>query len=241
MDLSTLEAFADALKSKFALPGSASPEDQLKPVVAELLRAAGADYGFTVDTRTETHLAEHKVRPDIAIYVNGLICGYVELKAPGLGADAPRLTGKHNKEQWEKLKGLPNLVYTDGREWSLYRTGERPEAQPIVRLHDDPTTNGKTAATKENAEGLERLFRDFLGWEPIVPHKAEGLAEYLAPLSRFLRSEVEAALSVEGSPLKGLATEWRQYFSRIPTTRSSPTLTRKRSHMRCYWLGFPER
>jgi hypothetical protein len=31
----------------------------------------------------------------------------------------------HNKEQWEKLKGLPNLIYTDGREWALYRNGER--------------------------------------------------------------------------------------------------------------------
>ena len=76
MKLSTLETFADALKAKFALPGTASPEDQLKPVVADLFVAAGAAYGLTVETRTETHLSEHKVRPDIAIYVGGLICGY---------------------------------------------------------------------------------------------------------------------------------------------------------------------
>ena len=91
MKLSTLEIFADALKAKFALPGGASPEDQLKPLVADLFVAAGAAYGLTIETRTETHLSEHKVRPDIAIYVGGLICGYIELKAPGLGADAPRL------------------------------------------------------------------------------------------------------------------------------------------------------
>ena len=41
MKLSTLERFADALMAKFALPGSASPEDQLKSVVANLVKEAG--------------------------------------------------------------------------------------------------------------------------------------------------------------------------------------------------------
>lgn len=212
MDLSSLESFAGTLKAKFALPGSASPEDQLKPVVADLFGSAGSTYGLTVETRTETHLSEQKVRPDIAVYVGGLICGYIELKAPGLGADAPRLTGKHNKEQWAKLKALPNLIYTDGRDWAIYHTGERPDGQPIVRLHDDPTAKGKAAATKADAEALERLFREFLTWKPSVPHNPSGLAKYLAPLTRFLRSEVENALEVAGSAVGLLANEWRQFF-----------------------------
>lgn len=212
LDIGDLEAFADALKAKFALPGSASPEDQLKPDVTVLFVATGAKYGLAVETRTETHLSEHKVRPDIAIYVGGLICGYIELKAPSLGADAPKLKGDHNKKQWEKLKGLPNLIYTDGREWALYRSGERPDGQPIVRLHDDPTEKGKAATTKDDADALERLFRDFLSWEPAVPHNPSGLAKYLAPLSRFLRSEVENALDQPGSAVELLANEWRQFF-----------------------------
>ena len=212
MDLGELEIFADKLKAKFALPGSASPEDQLKPVVAELLTGAGVGYGLKVETRTETHLSDHKVRPDIAVYVGGLICGYIELKKPGLGADAPKLTGQHNKEQWSKLKGLPNLIYTDGMEWALYRTGERPDNQPIVRLHDDPTDKGKAAVKKGDAESLERLLRDFFGWTPSVPHNPSGLAKYLAPLSRFLRSEVESALEQDGSAVGLLANEWRQFF-----------------------------
>ena len=212
MRITSLEIFADALKAKFSLPGSASPEDQLKPVVADLLKSAGTTYGLAVDTRTEVHLSEHKIRPDIAVYVGGLICGYIELKAPGLGADAPKLKGEHNKKQWEKLKGLPNLIYTDGREWALYRAGERPSGRPIVRLHDDPTAKGKVATTKADAEGLERLFRSFLGWRPTVPHNPAGLAKYLAPLSRFLRSEVENALGQSGSAVELLANEWRQFF-----------------------------
>lgn len=212
MRLPELQAYADELKAKFALPGQASPEDQLKPVVAGLLVSWGASFGLTVATRTETHLSEHKARPDIAVYVGELICGYIELKAPGLGADAPRLSGRHNRDQWRKLKGLPNLIYTDGREWSLYRSGQRPDGQPIVRLNDDPTEKGKTAVTENDAEALQRLLRDFLGWRPNVPHTPSGLAEYLAPLSRFLRSEVENALGKTDSAVTLLANEWRQFF-----------------------------
>ena len=219
MDLSTLEAFADALKAKFSLPGSASPEDQLKPVVADLLSFAGGAYGLTVQTRTGSHLSEHKVRPDIAVYVGGLICGYIELKAPGLGADAPKLKGEHNKKQWEKLKGLPNLIYTDGREWALYRAGERPDGQPIVRLHDDPTVKGKAATTKDDAEALERLLRDFLAWQPSVPHNPPGLANYLAPLSRFLRSRSSTRLRNPAPPSSFSPTNGDSSSSPMPTPR----------------------
>ena len=83
-----LEEFADALKDQFSLPGTASAEDQLKPHVPALMRAAAVAYGLTLGSQTEATLSEHGVRPDIAIYIGGLICGYVELKAPGLGADA---------------------------------------------------------------------------------------------------------------------------------------------------------
>ena len=210
MDFAALQDFADALKANFFLPGSASPEDQLKPPVAELLVKAGAAFGLNVATRTETHLAEHKVRPDVAIYAGGLICGYVELKAPGLGADAPKLKGKHNKEQWEKLKGLPNLIYTDAREWALYRGGEPQGA--IVRFSDDPADEGKAAVVKEDADKLSALLRNFLFWTPSIPHKPAELANYLAPLARFLRSEVEAALNTSGSNVGLLASEWRQFF-----------------------------
>ena len=210
MDISLLKDFADELKAKFSLPGTASPEDQLKAPVAELLKDAGAAFGLNVESQTETHLSGYKVRPDIAIYVGKLICGYIELKAPGLGADATKLKGAHNKAQWNKLKGLPNLIYTDGREWALYRSGERLGA--IVRLDDDPTERGRKAVAKANADALGALFRDFLSWTPIVPHKPSPLAQYLAPLTRFLRSEVEAALADPTSAAALLATEWRQYF-----------------------------
>jgi hypothetical protein len=175
-----------------------------------LFKDIGAEFGISIESRTETHLADEKVRPDIAIYAGGLICGYVELKAPGLGADAPRLKGKHNKEQWAKLRSLPNLIYTDGKDWTLYRYGER--IGDFVKFDDDPSVVGKKAITQANVDALGVVVRDFLHWAPIVPYRPADLAKYLAPLTRFLRSEVEAALGTPGSDIEALAAEWRSFF-----------------------------
>lgn len=103
------------------------------------------------------------------------------------------------------------MIYTDGREWALYRNGERPDGQPIVRLHDDPTTKGKAAVAAAEADGLRRLLLEFVKWKPIVPHEPTALARYLAPLTRFLRSEVESALGTSGSAVALLANEWRPH------------------------------
>jgi hypothetical protein len=210
MPLDHLQTFAKDLKSKFELPGSASPEDQLKGPVSELIKHAGKEFGIEVNTKTEAHLAEESVRPDMAVYTFGLICGYVELKQPGLGANAPKLKGKHNKEQWERLKSIPNLIYTDGQEWALYRNGQIVGS--LVKFRADPTEDGASAIATEDAKAFEALLRDFLSWKPIVPHRPTELAAYLAPLTRFLRSEIEQALAEAGSDVALLAAEWRQYF-----------------------------
>jgi len=122
---SALEAFADTLTERFSLPGKSGPEDQLKGPVESLLNTAGEALGRDIALTTEAQLSQEKVKPDMAVYVDSLVCGYIELKKPGRGADPKKLPGKHNKEQWEKLQSLPNLVYTDGQEWGLYRGGER--------------------------------------------------------------------------------------------------------------------
>ena len=48
MDIAVLKGFADGLKAKFSLPGTASPEDQLKAPVAELLKDAAAAIDLNV-------------------------------------------------------------------------------------------------------------------------------------------------------------------------------------------------
>jgi hypothetical protein len=104
-------------------------------------------------------------------------------------------------------KAIPNLLYCDGNEWGLYRTGVLP--RPVVRLAGDVTSQGQSAVTAENAEDLVPLLTDFFFWQPIVPANARELAEYIAPICRLLRDEVLDALADSGSPLIQLANDWR--------------------------------
>ena len=196
--------FAVAVAGNFSQPIDAQPEDQLKSPVGNLLREVGLLTGLEVGWRTEVHADDVDGRPDIGATTNGLLTGHVELKKPGLGAKAEQLTGR-NRAQWQHFKALPNLIYTDGSEWSLYRTGELKQR---VRIADDVSEDGARQLDSKATEDLRELLRDFLYWEPIVPGTAEGLARFLAPLARLLRDEVRKALRRESSQLHSLAKEW---------------------------------
>ena len=200
-------SFADAVAADFALGRavSAQPEDQLKAPVGDLLRAAGAASGVEAASRTEAQAGGGIGRPDLGVTANGLLCGYVELKAPGRGARPDRFRGRE-REQWERFRRLPNLIYTDGSEWSLYRNG-KPAGR--VRLADDAAADGARGVEAAALPKLEALLRDFLLHEPVAPSTARGLAEFLAPLARLLRDEVRDALDRPGGAVQQIAEEWR--------------------------------
>ncbi len=212
MNVEILKKFAAELTDKFKLPGSAAPEDQLKGSVAEVFTAAGLEFGYTVNSRTETHLSEHKVRPDIAIYVAKLmgrdICGS---KAPRVRVPMRQILKRREiKSSGGGLKGsrtLSTLMAANGR---YIRDGQK--LGNLIRFKGDPSTDGIEAVTNEDAEALGSLLHDFLGWKPIVPHRPTELAKYLAPLTRFLRAEVEVAVRTVGSNIEALAAEWRNFF-----------------------------
>jgi hypothetical protein len=200
-----IEVFADSLKENFSSIVAANPEDQLKGPVQWLLGSVAP----RVQTRTEAQVQELGARPDIGVTVRRLLCGYVELKAPGKGARVARLKGA-DKAQWEKFKALPNLVYTDGSEWALYRSGQLESE--VIRFSGDVTTDGIRAITDDEIAKLHTLLLDFLGWEPSAPSSPQALAKVLAPLCRLLREDVLAAVSNPESNLAQLAGEWRTYL-----------------------------
>lgn len=76
-----------------------------------------------------------KTRPDYAVTRSNALVGFVEVKAPGKGADPRKFRNPHDKEQWKRLQSLPNLIYTDGNAFSIWRNGEL--AMPIVQLDGD--------------------------------------------------------------------------------------------------------
>jgi hypothetical protein len=197
-----LSDFATQLTQNFSALTTAQPEDQLKRPVQNLIEALKPG----VVTRTEASVFEVGGRPDIAVESDRLLAGHIELKAPGLGANPSRFRDPHSRGQWRKFAVLPNLVYTDGSEWRLFRTGEEIAA---VRLHGDVTTDGAAAFTPEEAVQLRRLLDVFLAWEPIVPTRPETLAELLAPLCRLVRDDVIVALRDPDSGLAELSRDWR--------------------------------
>jgi hypothetical protein len=125
--------------------------------------------------------------------------------APGKGADPRKFTEPHDREQWDKLKSLPNLMYTDGNAFSVWRDGKL--GGEIVHLEGHVETAGAKLSAPAT---LVPLINDFLRWQPIAPKNAKQLAQVSARLCRLLRDEVIEQMA-RGSPgLTGLAEDWRK-------------------------------
>ena len=204
-----VSAFGASAKAKLAnVAIGGEPEDQLRApleaLIHELAEVGGLPVG-SVQLVGETSLSDLKIRPDFAVTVSNALVGFIEVKAPGKGADPRRFKGDHDKDQWAKLKSLPNLLYTDGNSFSLWRDGEA--AGRIVHLDGDIEEAGAKLAAPLT---LLPLIVDFLQWKPIPPRDARKLAEVSARLCRLLRDEVIEQME-RGSPgLTALATDWRK-------------------------------
>jgi len=211
--LATLQDFAEAVTAKMTTLTVGEPEDQLRGPFENFMQEVGHALAIDVVSTGETRLAGRLGKPDYAVHAAKLLAGYVELKAPGVGANPARFTG-HNAQQWKRFKAIPNLIYTDGNEWGLYRSGERH--RPLVRLAGDVSTDGKKAVDEKDAAALLGVLTDFLSWQPIIPANAKGnvdlkaFAAMLAPLCRLLRDDVTDALKDPQSPLVQLAKDWRE-------------------------------
>jgi hypothetical protein len=204
-----LGQFADAVRSTTRATAYGDPESQLVAPTQELLEAVGRSLG-----RRLTIVPETSVRglgqPDFCVEDRGVWVGYVELKAPGKGADPEQYRG-HDRRQWDRFRQLPNLIYTDGSEFALYRTGTR--VGPLLRFSGRVDQMGRRAITQQDAERFRQFYVSFLAWEPAaLPDQptARDIADLLAPLCRLLREEVEEAVGIPDSSLSQVAAEWRE-------------------------------
>jgi len=204
--LAALKKFADSVTAKMTTLTVGEPEDQLRGPFEVFMQEAGQALGLKIVCTGEVRLPGRMGKPDYAVHDAKLLTGYVELKAPGVGANPNRFTG-HNAHQWKRFQAQPNLLYCDGNDWGLYRNGE---AIRVVRLSGDVATDGKNAASVQDAQAVLVLLTDFLSWQPIIPKNVKDLAELLAPLCRMLRDDVTDALKDPKSPLVQLAKDWRQ-------------------------------
>jgi hypothetical protein len=211
--LEALQAFAESVTAKMSQLTAGEPEDQLRGPFENFMDHAAKALGWDVVCTGETPLPDRLGRPDFAVHVNDLLAGFVELKAPGTGANVQRFTGR-NREQWKRFANIPNILYTDGNEWALYQSGEL--VGKIVRLSGNVAADGRKAVAPPDDYRIDCLLRQFLSWAPFVLDGRKGkfdlerFAAMLAPLCRMLRNDVADTLKDPSSPLVRLARDWRQ-------------------------------
>ncbi len=197
-----LKQFAKKIREKYMDLAKGEPEEQIRSPFETLFTNIGHLLSLKIVLKGESQLPDRLGKPDYAVSINNILCGYVELKEPGKGSNPNRYKG-HDKEQWQRFRSLPNVLYCDGNEWSLYRSGEREGN--LVKLDGDITTDGEKAITIQNSNHIKSLITSFFSWSPIVPKRAKELAELIAPLCRLLRLELYDALQNPHSKLKQLS------------------------------------
>ncbi len=203
--LKALNDFADTVTRAFQSKTHGNPEEQIKGPAQTLVQQVGTAVGSSILCKPESAIPGTG-RPDIAVEVGGLLNGYVELKAPGKTVVSSKLRG-HDKSQWQKFStAIPNLLYTNGNDWILYRSGTRHSSAEFT---GDITANGNKAVNSKDADEFEKLLREFLGWTPLTPRTPKALAHLLAPLCHILRNDVRDALRDSDSKLPQLAAQWR--------------------------------
>jgi hypothetical protein len=200
---SAVSLFGERTKGKLANVGaSGQPEDQLRSPFEGLLQDMSALTALSgaVEAVGESSVASLKTRPDYAVTVKNALVGFVELKAPGKGADPRKFKDPHDKDQWERLRSLPNLLSTDGNSFSLWQNGEL--ACPVLILIGDVESSGKKLIPPS---GFAALFESFPRWQPVPPRSAKELARTTARLCRLLRDEVTEHLALKSEALTSLA------------------------------------
>jgi hypothetical protein len=204
-----VSAFGAEARAKLDNPSiSGAPEDQLRAPLERLFHGLAALDDLApagLSLVGETTLSQLQTRPDYAVSVNNALVGFIEVKAPGKGCDPRKFSDPHDKGQWAKLKSLPNLVYTDGNGFSLWRDGEL--AAKIVLLEGDVETSG---AKLKAPESLCALVADFLSWTPQPPASVKALAHTSARLCRLLRDEVLEEMAAGHGSLQHLKEDWRK-------------------------------
>lgn len=146
----TVTGYLRVLQARLTARTTESAEAQLADLLPELLRSLAEDAGRPgIDLLGQAYEAEVGW-PDFSVKDGALLIGHVETKAPGTGADVAAFRRPHDRHQWERFRNLPNLLYTDGTSFGLYRSGERDG--DVLTLSFDPEDERQEADPGETAQ-----------------------------------------------------------------------------------------
>jgi len=210
-----LTAHLARLRARLAARTTESPEALLADLIPTLVKAVAQTLNRpNVDLLGQVY--EGAIgRPDFSVKDGRLLIGHVETKPPGAGANTSRFRG-HDRNQWERFKRLPNLLYTDGSEFALYRSGARTGS--VISLPFDQE-EPRQEVNFSDSQGLATLLADFLEWQAVAPRTLSDLAQRLAPLCSLLRDAVTDQLT---NPESEVAKAAREVEDALFADRSPP-------------------
>ncbi|MBD0745746.1 hypothetical protein BG418_29345 [Streptomyces sp. CBMA152] len=155
--------------------------------------------GLQAVLHAEVAIAAHRIRPDLAVRIGKLprnIVGYVELKSPDKSAIHPGGLNQRDRRQWEGMAKLPNLIYTNGQTWIMYRSGR--QYGDTVHLEGDLRTAGSRLRLPAAGEAaFEAMLTAFFGWQPQPLTSMREVVAQVAPLCILLRDAVHDRLDAE--------------------------------------------
>ena len=182
------DALADYSEALYKIDSSVDTEDDLKVPTANLLSALG-DGRFEVRGEHATAVG----RPDLLILTaDGRVVGHIELKHMTKPADPRKLRDRHDKDQWEAFQALPNLVYSNGTEATLWRDGAQVSEKPV----------------SIDTDAWAALWNEFLDYTPTVDSDPKALAKTMGRRARLLRLAVGEALAEGNEGIRELFNTW---------------------------------
>lgn len=202
-----VSTFGELVADKLKGPGD--PEEQLRTPTELLIRSVAESFGLKAVLHGEVRLIDLRARPDYRLDIAGAPVGYIEIKKDETQI-RPELFRGHNAKQWEKLRLLPNVLYTNGRDWTVYRNGQ--QVGESGRLTAPVRTSGSKLAP--DGDNFIRTLQSFLFWKPETPRTIGQLINSIANLCKLLRSEVVEAMRLEATNQNRpmftlLAQDWR--------------------------------
>ncbi|MEU6488375.1 type ISP restriction/modification enzyme [Streptomyces sp. NPDC046887] len=200
---------------KQTLAGGGGEEAAIRTPLERLFAVIGPHHARPdVTWHPEVSIPHLGVRPDYALRVGERISGYIEVKRPGRNLDPEGFTG-HDRRQWQRLRDLPNLLYTNGTHWRLFRHGVQVGAE--VAFSGRLKSAGEKLSVPD-LDAFDVLAQQVLCWKPEPIQRVSVLVQQIAPLCRLLREAVREQLRAEAQvdpasterPFTGLRGDWRR-------------------------------
>ncbi|MFJ9898530.1 type ISP restriction/modification enzyme [Streptomyces sp. NPDC091280] len=174
-------------------------EAAIRRAVETLLVDAARVLGLQAVLHAEVAITAHRIRPDLAVRIGKLprnIVGYVELKSPDKSVIHPGGLNQRDRRQWEGMAKLPNLIYTNGQTWIMYRSG-RQYGDTIHFEGDLHSAGSRLRLPLASEAAFEAMLASFFGWQPQPLTSMREVVAQVAPLCTLLRDAVHDRLDAE--------------------------------------------